>query len=151
MLRVPPNAEFEIDDYTKEWTHDPNSFSFIHARALYGTVADWPLLFREVYKALEPGGWFESVETAIYLECDDGSVPDDATTHRWSTLLDEASRAAGKPFSIAQNVEKWLQSSEFTNVHQVVYKIPVGAWPKDSKIKQIGQFNLLNMLEGAGM
>ena len=47
---VPPNCQFEIDDCTEEWTFQESSFDFIHVRALYGCIRDWPAFYREVYK-----------------------------------------------------------------------------------------------------
>jgi SAM-dependent methyltransferase len=41
---VPPNLEFQIDDFTQPWTFRPSSFDFIHARSIYGSVADYPAL-----------------------------------------------------------------------------------------------------------
>jgi len=47
---VPPNCKFEIDDCTEEWTFQESSFDFIHVRALYGCIRDWPAFDREVFK-----------------------------------------------------------------------------------------------------
>lgn len=49
-LFVSPNCRFEIDDACSEWTYAPNTFDFIHIRAMYGSVADWPALYTEVFK-----------------------------------------------------------------------------------------------------
>lgn len=44
---TPPNLSFEIDDCCSEWVYPKNHFDFIHIRALYGSVADWPKFYRE--------------------------------------------------------------------------------------------------------
>ena len=49
-LFVSPNCKFEIDDACSEWAYTPNSFDFIHVRAMYGSVADWPAFYKEVFK-----------------------------------------------------------------------------------------------------
>lgn len=41
LCRVPPNVQFEIEDANDEWTYAPNSFDFIHARTLAGSIFDW--------------------------------------------------------------------------------------------------------------
>ncbi|KAF8473219.1 S-adenosyl-L-methionine-dependent methyltransferase [Kalaharituber pfeilii] len=146
---VPANAEFEVDDYTRDWVHPPNSFNFIHARALYGTVLDWPKMYAEIYNALAPGGWFEHLETTIKVETDDDTLPTPSRIEEWSYWLDIASSTAGKSFKIAEHLHGWFNQAGFVNVKNHVYKVPVGDWPKDEKYKAIGQFNLLNMLEGA--
>jgi len=41
-----------------------------------------------------------------------------------------------------------VEEAGFVNVCCEVYKLPLSPWPKDSKLKEIGAFNLVNMLEG---
>ena len=60
---VPPNCSFQIDDAQLPWTFAPDSFDFIHVRYMQGAIADWPRLYREMYRALKPGGWFQHLET----------------------------------------------------------------------------------------
>ncbi|RPB18879.1 S-adenosyl-L-methionine-dependent methyltransferase, partial [Terfezia boudieri ATCC MYA-4762] len=146
---VPPNAEFEVDDYTRDWVHPSNSFDFIHARALYATVEDWSKLYSEVFRTIKPGGWFEHLETTIELLSDDGTIPEPSRVHEWTYVLDIAGSAAGKSWKISEKLKEWMIDAGFQNVREVVYKLPVGNWPKDEKYKAIGQFNLLNVLEGA--
>jgi methylase of polypeptide subunit release factors len=47
---VLPNVRFEIEDFNDEWTFKPNDFDYIHMRCIYGTVADWPIFYKQVYK-----------------------------------------------------------------------------------------------------
>lgn len=140
-----------MDDYTRDWVYPPNSFDLIHARALYASVADWPKFYGEVMNALKPGGWFEHIETTIKLESDDDSKRNPSKVDEWTDLLDVASSSSGKPFKISAHLKTWLDEGGFVNVKEHIFKIPIGSWPKDEKLKAIGQFNLLNMLEGAGM
>ncbi|RWA09202.1 hypothetical protein EKO27_g5918 [Xylaria grammica] len=72
---IPPNLKFEIDDITLPWTYEPNSFDYIHARWLIGAIPSWYTLFSEVFRALKPGGIFESKESSAIIQSDDGTVP----------------------------------------------------------------------------
>jgi SAM-dependent methyltransferase len=47
---VPPNLGFIIDDCEKgDWDYgDP--FDYIHIRALFGSIKDWPALYAKAYK-----------------------------------------------------------------------------------------------------
>ena len=47
---VPPNCRFELDDAQLEWTFAPDSFDFIHIRALLGAISDWPPLYERAFK-----------------------------------------------------------------------------------------------------
>jgi len=45
---VPPNLQFEINDAcAPDWDYAKNSFDFIHVRAMYGSVADWPAFYQQ--------------------------------------------------------------------------------------------------------
>lgn len=44
---IPPNLRFEVDDFTEPWLFRKESFDLIHARSLFGCVADWPTFYRE--------------------------------------------------------------------------------------------------------
>jgi hypothetical protein len=51
---VPPNVRFEIDDFTEPWLFKKDHFDFIHIRALYGCVADWPTFYKETLEYVHP-------------------------------------------------------------------------------------------------
>lgn len=46
---VAPNVQFEINDACEaEWGYRANRFDFIHVRAMYGSIADWPAFYQNV-------------------------------------------------------------------------------------------------------
>ncbi|KAF2176547.1 S-adenosyl-L-methionine-dependent methyltransferase [Zopfia rhizophila CBS 207.26] len=90
---VPPNLEFQIDDFTAPWTFTPQSFDFIHARSIYGCVAGYGALYAEDSKDL-------------------------------------------------------MEQAGFANVTYRTFKWPIGPWPKDPKLKEIGAYNRLDWEEG---
>lgn len=148
--RVPSNCSFEIDDFTKPWEHILNSFNFIHGRALHGSVFSWTCLYKEAYAALKPGGWFESVETTIgfYIDDDEGqptAIGSTTSISQWCRLGIEASERAGRPFGITDKLKGWMEDALFVNMEENIFKVPIGSWPKDPKMKNIGRYNLLNL------
>ena len=47
-LWVAPNLRFEINDASEpDWGYTRNSFDFIHVRAMYGSIADWPAFYQQ--------------------------------------------------------------------------------------------------------
>lgn len=64
---VPPNVNFQIDDVQEDWTYPEASFDFIHVRYMHGALSDWPKFYRQMYKFLKPGGWFQQIEPDIGL------------------------------------------------------------------------------------
>lgn len=41
-----------------------------------------------------------------------------------------------------------MEGAGFTNVVQRNYKVPIGAWSSDAKLKEVGRWNLLFCLSG---
>ncbi|KAI5801256.1 S-adenosyl-L-methionine-dependent methyltransferase [Geopyxis carbonaria] len=149
---IPANCTFEVDDFTKPWLHKPQTFDFIHARSLHGCCSSWSSLVSEVYKTLIPGGWFENVETTVNFYNDSlpgGDLPTDSALNRWCTLTRQAGERCGRPFDSVLSMSKVLKDHGFTNVNETVYKVPVGPWPKEKRLKTIGKYNLVNILEAS--
>lgn len=45
---VAPNLRIEINYASDpEWGYTRSSFDFIHARAMYGSIADWPTFYQQ--------------------------------------------------------------------------------------------------------
>jgi hypothetical protein len=144
---VPSNLEIQIDDFTAPWTFAPESFDFIHARSIYGCVADYPALYAEVYNALKPGAYFQQAEISVVPKSEDGSI---AGTHmeQWGPLALEAGEKFGKSFRIAEDSKALIEQVGFANVTYRRFKWPIGPWPKDPKLKEIGSFNRLGWEDG---
>jgi SAM-dependent methyltransferase len=145
---VPPNLRFEIDDCTDSWTYEPNSFDYIHVRGLYGCVKDWPQFYREVMDHLKPGGWYEQVEYSVHWRADDGSIPEGHVFQQWSELFVEAGERIGKTFRILDLQKQFLIDGGFDNVVEKKYKMPVGPWSSDPKLKDVGKWHLFECYQG---
>ena len=145
---VPPNCVFEIDDCEEDWTYEENSFDFVHIRCLFGAIRDWPILYHEVYTHPTPGGWIQQLEMSIEFKSDNSTVNDDHIMAQWSKTFIEAGERVGKSFYTADNAAKLIREAGFTEVQEQWYKVPVGPWMEDKKMKEIGYWNLLYCLQG---
>ncbi|ETR98844.1 S-adenosyl-L-methionine-dependent methyltransferase [Trichoderma reesei RUT C-30] len=143
---VPPNCIFHLEDAQLEWTYPPESFDFIHIRALYGSISDWGELYRQAYKVLMPGGWIEDFEFNITLMSDVPEVRDDPKHifKRWSEVFTEAGERMGRTLLIGTGgrMRKLMQEAGFVDVVEKNYKVPSGRWSSDPTMKQIGAYNL---------
>ena len=144
----PSNVTFEIDDCASAWVYPDNHFNFIHIRGLFGSIADWPSLYREALKHLRPGGYIEQVEWSVHNRSQDGTLSPNATLARWSKYGVEAGTIIGKTFEIAENMAGLIREAGFVEVVEKRYKWPVGPWSSDPRLKEIGRWNLLNWEEG---
>ncbi|KAK2765229.1 hypothetical protein FQN54_008928 [Arachnomyces sp. PD_36] len=148
-LAVPPNVQFQVDDATHEWTFPTASFDFIHIRTLYGAISDWPALLRECYKALKPGGQVEIAEMRTKFFCDDGSYPQDSAMQLVVDEIDRISRSVGLELDVSPFIPDWLKAAGFKEVEQAARPVPVGTWPKDRKMKQLGYYMVAQIIETA--
>ncbi|KAF5976091.1 methyltransferase [Fusarium coicis] len=158
---VPPNLEFHIDDCTQPWTFAPDSIDFVHMRYLFGSIKDWSALFKEAFRACRPGGWVESHEASAMMESDDGTVTDTSAMHEWGRFFIEGGKKMGQPCTIIEDdlQQKCMREAGFEDIQIADYKvrtqsdideqwltaalqIAIGGWPKDKKMREIGQYVL---------
>ncbi|PWY88163.1 S-adenosyl-L-methionine-dependent methyltransferase [Aspergillus heteromorphus CBS 117.55] len=145
---VPPNVCFEVDDVEVSWP-PRKPFDFIHARYMGGSIGDWPGLFKQAYEQLAPGGWIEFQEFShIPGYSQDNSVPADNSVGRLYDLIEEGCNLMGRPATIGDKLPLFAADAGFINIQHQVFPIPMGAWPKDPHMKEIGAMNMLALLDG---
>lgn len=145
---VPPNCQFQIDDFDHEWTFGSNRFDMIQHRFLVGSVKNIGELYKRAFDALKPGGSLQGVEIQFGTFCDDDSLPEDAALRQWTSLMEDAFGKIGASPPMAEDYERWMRETGFENVHMHIFKRPMNDWPKDPKMKEIGRYCCLNWLEG---
>ncbi|KAF4984575.1 hypothetical protein FZEAL_251 [Fusarium zealandicum] len=140
---VPPNMEFQIDDAQMDWTFEPESFDFIHVRYMQGTIDDWDKFYRQIYKFLKPGGWFQHIEPDLQMlsENPEVTVDDQHIFSRWAQLFRQVGDKMGKTLDFGdRKLEKLAQEAGFDQINYQTHKIPIGKWPKDKDLKELGTF-----------
>ncbi|RDW84849.1 hypothetical protein BP6252_02439 [Coleophoma cylindrospora] len=145
---VPPNCRFEVDDAKDEWIYPLDHFDLVHIRTLFGSIRDWNKLYRQAYRHLKPGGYIEQMEISIQFKSDDGTVTAESPLHRWSTLFTEAGEITGQSFRVCETMRAAIEASGFVNVVETIYKTPIGGWPQDSRLREIGRWSLLGFDTG---
>ncbi|KAL4944117.1 hypothetical protein BDV06DRAFT_116836 [Aspergillus oleicola] len=144
---VPPNVQFEVDDCTDEWLFGENVFDFIHVRALYGSVGDWDHFYEQALYALKPGAWFQQAEQSVVPKSDDGTT-NGTVFEEWGKVSQEAGDAFGKSLLILDEAKDRMIKAGFVDVVERRFKLPIGEWPSDPRLKRQGQFNRLVWFEG---
>ncbi|KAF5969528.1 methyltransferase [Fusarium coicis] len=139
---IPPNLRFDIEDCTQEWTFAPNSQDYIHFRWLVGSIVDWDQLFKEAYRCLKPGGYIESHEALSRMDCDDGSITEKSAMHQWGKFFIEGGQKIGRSFTIVEDgvQRSAMEKAGFVNLEERDFKVPIGGWPRDPKMKEIGKY-----------
>ncbi|KAI5816918.1 S-adenosyl-L-methionine-dependent methyltransferase [Pyronema omphalodes] len=138
---VPPNVQFLVDDAESEWTFSRNSFDYIHVRGLSGGVQDWPILLKQAYETLKPGGYIESFEFQKFnMYSDDGTYNSYTAMWRYYDLLNKAAEKSGRPLTPKEPFKKAITDAGFVNVTQKKFKLPLGTWPAEQKMKELGRW-----------
>ena len=144
---VPANVKFEIDDAEESWTF-PENFDLVHARYLAAAITDWPKLIGQAFKHTKPGGWaeFQDFDPTYYSE--DGSLKKDHDISKWITTFIEAAHGFGRDPLPGPKLEGWMKDAGFENVVHEKFRLPIGPWPKDKHLKDIGAWNLVQLEDG---
>ncbi|KAN0072658.1 S-adenosyl-L-methionine-dependent methyltransferase [Elaphomyces granulatus] len=140
---VPPNLEFVIDDFEREWMYKPDFFDFIHARTIAGSVQSWPKLMKQALKHLKPGGYFEALEPTFWAWSGDGSLKDDSPYMQYLRHLNEAAEKTGRKLNVAAELMGWMKEAGFEDVTQQIFIIPLGPWAKDPAMKELGKWEYI--------
>ncbi|KAI9146839.1 Secondary metabolism regulator LAE1 [Paramyrothecium foliicola] len=147
---VPPNVKFELDDAQKIWTFRDDHFDYIHMRLMMGSIKDWPALYKQVYRCLKPGGWFEHQDYDPHVISDDNSIGPDSAWHQWGPLFVSAGEKLGQTFGIIIDHKNagLIKDAGFEAVTEKRLKLPLGNWARDPKLKAVGSYNLVATEQG---
>ncbi|KAK2004877.1 TAM domain methyltransferase [Colletotrichum falcatum] len=143
---VPPNVKFEVDDAESAWFGP--KYDFIFSRYLALSIADWPRLVSNIYANLNDNGWAEFQDYSLLFDSDDGSLTDDHETMKWEKMGNKIADQIGRDFSPGPKLHNWVKEAGFCNVTHKHYKIPIGPWPKDPHLKDLGMLNLMQLMDG---
>ncbi|KAH7471942.1 hypothetical protein FOMA001_g13502 [Fusarium oxysporum f. sp. matthiolae] len=143
---TPPNCTFEVDDFEAEWLYS-KPFDFIHSRELEGCISDEDALFRRAFQHLKPGGYIEFQAAYPRWLSDDGTAEKAENAQSWLKTLIDGSAKFGKSLEGAIGWKEKLEKAGFVDVKQEIFKIPIGAWPKDPKLKEIGRYQIIQQIQ----
>lgn len=143
---VPPNVFFYIDDVESDWDHSPaKAFDFIHGRFLAGAIADWPALLRNCFAHTNPGGYVEFQDWNTWLYSQNGTLPPDSALNRFHQITCAGRHAQGFSMRPGPDLEKYIRDAGFVDVTVTKLHLPLGPWPKNPHLKELGIVNLVQM------
>ena len=144
---TPPAVKFIVDDVELDWV-EPEPYDYIHCRYMAGSIKDWPRLVSQIFTHLKPGGWVEFQESANTLYSEDGSLRPDNMMVKMMDGLMEACDKIGRTMDPAPSMRKWTEEAGFVKVQEQRFKLPIGPWPRDPRLKEIGTLMRVNFVEG---
>ena len=147
-FRVPQNCKFVVDDVEAEWAYpETKQFDYIHQRNMAGSISDWSRLFQQAFHHIRPGGWIEMQEFRVWFYSQDGELSDESYIRQWNRHLVDGMNTFGKPINIVEALADKLKAVGFVGVREDVLKVPVGPWPKDPRLKELGQWMQIQTMD----
>lgn len=140
---VPPNVHFVVDDVEQKWV-ESESYDYVHCKYMSGSIRNWPRLIQQCYDRLKPGGWLELQELDNAMCSDNGSLTQDNNMVRMMAGLADASEKTGRLMNPVPRMKDWTERAGFANIQQQRSKLPIGSWPKDARLKEIGTLMQVN-------
>ncbi|MCJ1270533.1 hypothetical protein MMC22_010430 [Lobaria immixta] len=121
---VPQNVRFEVDDVESRW-----------------------MLVKQCYENLRPSGIVELQDGDFIWYSEDGSLKG-TWLEKWSHDFVRAAQKVGRTVQPGPQPETWIREAGFEDIHHEKVQLPLGIWPKDKKMKDVGAFNLVQLKEG---
>lgn len=97
---------------------------------------------------VRPGGFVEFQDYNLLIYSEDGSMTKEHHTYKWVTLIIDLITSVGRIASPGPLLEGWVRDAGFVNVTHKRIKLPLGPWPKDHDLKEVGMCNLIQTLAG---
>lgn len=145
----PTNCTLEVDDVCKEWVWN-GKFDLIHIRLLYGSFTEeqWTELYKQCYDNLNPGGWIEQIEPDLEFRSDDNTLPSSSLLAGLHTLFYRLSKRIDRPLNTYYTMADSITKAGFVDLEELIYKLPVGTWPRQSLMREAGKLNEMQILKG---
>ena len=91
----------------------------------------------------------EAQEISVDAKTDDNSFPENSFIRQWCSNQEAAAQKMGISLWLTgEEIKEHMEAAGFQNVEIRSYKIPIGPWPAEKKLKEVGLFQLAGMLEG---
>jgi len=98
---------------------------------------------------LEPGGYLEFQDYGLPCRSVDDTL-DGTSLEKWGILMCEAARKLGRPMGteVSEKYREWMEAAGFVDIEEQHFMWPSNTWPKDKYMKELGNWNMINILEG---
>ncbi|KAK6076583.1 methyltransferase domain-containing protein [Seiridium cupressi] len=157
-----PNCWFQKDDAEDEWVfpapHPSGTvcsgpcehrieFDYIHLRMVATCFNDMRAVIQTAYDNLKPGGWIELQDGSFDLRQENGNY-EGSPLYRWSDGCIRGAAVHGRDILLQGKYEGWLKEAGFIETRERQVIVPCNPWPKARKQKEMGHFQLKNLLDG---
>ncbi|KAK7522516.1 S-adenosyl-L-methionine-dependent methyltransferase [Phyllosticta citriasiana] len=143
----PDNLECEVWDLNEPLvpSYKPNTYDLIHSRFVAPGIKKhrWPGYMRDMCRLLRPGGWVQTVELYYIIQSDSGLLTDGHALMQWSNGYRYSMDSDRDPRA-GRNLGQLMRNAGLEDVNEVTYRLPIGGWSTDPKMRHVGELNLEN-------
>jgi hypothetical protein len=82
------------------------------------------------------------------ITCDDGTMKDDDPVYDWLENVGKALGALGVDLKAAGKNPDNLQAAGYVGIEKKIFRVPIGVWPREEKLKTVGLYNRSIILDG---
>lgn len=101
-----------------------------------------------VFRHIKPGGYYEQMENSVVATSEDGTVSPGSVFDRWAKTSLAAGEKFGKTLDVINLQKQGLIDAGFEQVVEHRFKVPMGGWSRDRKLKELGMYNRLYWEQG---
>ena len=106
---------------------------------------------------MAPGGYLEFQDYGCELFLSDGTRlnglnPEHLKQHPITTYLfstNSAAERAGRPLNVARGMAERMEKAGFVDVQRKTVIWPLGSWPKQKELKELGRLGKVGLVESA--
>ncbi|KAM0809208.1 hypothetical protein AB5N19_09551 [Seiridium cardinale] len=159
---IVPNCIFVKDDAESPWYFpEPNpdhtecqgscdhfiSFDYVHLRMMFSCFEDTRNVLRNAYDNMTPGGWVEFQDSSFDVRQGNPNFEGDALM-RYGQACIRGAAVKGRDILKSEKYEEWLEETGFVDIKVRKFLFPCNPWPEHEKLKEVGRFNIVNLVEG---
>ncbi|EXA30485.1 hypothetical protein FOVG_18151 [Fusarium oxysporum f. sp. pisi HDV247] len=142
-----PPKPFDLEG---SWETVDVDWDFMHVRTLFGSIQNWPDLYKNMIVHLKPGyGYMEQVEIDWAPQCDDDSLPTDSALSQWASKLLDAMDQYGRPMRVnPEKTRQQLALAGFVDISETVIRACYNPWPEDATEKEAARWFNMGLSSG---
>ncbi|GMF68356.1 unnamed protein product [Aspergillus oryzae] len=112
-----------------------------------GSISNWDRLFQQAFHHMRPGGYIEMREFRVWFYSQEGELSDESSVRQWNCHLVDGMNIFGKSINVVDELVEKLKAAGFVGVREDVLKVPVGPWPKDPRLKELGRWMQIQTMD----
>jgi len=97
---------------------------------------------------LKPGGWIEFQEIDHFPYSQDGELAADNPIRLYWSHIHAALRSINVQVNNAPRLASLMRSAGFVNVTERIYFTPIGPWPHNKQLREVGMYWRTVLIEG---